>query len=81
MWLTQSMSPPAGDPMQQKIIQWMPVIFTLIMGTFASGLLIYYVWSNMLTIVQQYVIMRRFKVDNPIDAGVRRLTGKPKPAG
>jgi YidC/Oxa1 family membrane protein insertase len=81
MWLTQSMSPPAADPMQQKIIQWMPVIFTLIMGTFASGLLIYYVWSNLLTIIQQYVIMRRFKVDNPIDAGLRRLTGKPKPAG
>ena len=81
MWLTQSMSPPAADPMQQKIIMWMPVIFTLIMGTFASGLLIYYVWSNLLTILQQYVIMRRFKVDNPIDAGLRRLTGKPKPAG
>ena len=37
------------------------------MSTFAAGLLIYYSWSNLLTILQQYVIMRRFKVENPID--------------
>ncbi len=80
MWLTQSMSPPAGDPIQQKIFQWMPVIFTFFMAQFAAGLMIYYVWSNILTILQQYVIMRRFKVDNPIDAGIRKLTGKAKPA-
>jgi YidC/Oxa1 family membrane protein insertase len=83
MWLTQSMSPSTGmDPTQQKILQFMPLIFTFTLSQFAVGLLIYYTWSNLLTIVQQYVIMRRFKVDNPIDQIVRRLTGpRPQPSG
>ena len=75
------MSPPAADPTQQMIMKWIPVIFTFVMSSLPVGLIIYYCWSNTLTIIQQYVIMRRFKVDNPIDAGLRRLTGKPKPAG
>jgi YidC/Oxa1 family membrane protein insertase len=79
-WLTTSMSPPAADPMQQRIFQFMPLIFTFIMAQFAIGLLIYYTWSNMLTVLQQYVIMRRFKVDNPIDRLVARVTGKPRQA-
>ena len=45
----------------------MPLIFTFILAQFAVGLLIYWTWSSLLTIVQQYVMMRRFKVDNPID--------------
>lgn len=81
MFLTQSMSPTTGDPTQQMIFRWMPVVFTFILATLPVGLLIYYCWSNLLTIIQQYVIMRRYKVDNPIDAVVRRLTGKPKPTG
>jgi len=80
MWLTQSMSPPAADPTQQKIMMWMPIVFTFVMTQLAAGLMIYYCWSNLLTILQQYVIMRRFKVDNPIDKGIRKLTGKPNPA-
>jgi len=77
MWLTTTMSPPAGDPMQQRIMQLMPLIFTFIIAPLAVGLLIYWTWSNCLTILQQYVIMRRFKVDNPIDQIIRRLRGKP----
>jgi YidC/Oxa1 family membrane protein insertase len=77
MWLTTSMSPPAGDPMQQRIFQFMPLIFTFIMAPFAVGLLIYWTWSNILTTLQQYVIMRRFKVDNPIDRLINKLTGRP----
>ncbi|MEW5688073.1 MAG: membrane protein insertase YidC [Pseudomonadota bacterium] len=79
-WLTMAMSPPAPDPVQQRIFQLMPLIFTFIMAQFAIGLLIYYTWSNILTGLQQYVIMRRFKVDNPIDRLIARLSGK-KAAG
>jgi YidC/Oxa1 family membrane protein insertase len=79
MWLSMSMSPPAGDPVQQKMMQFMPVVFTFIMAHFAVGLLLYWTWSNILTILQQYVIMRRFGVDNPIDRIVSKLTGKPPP--
>jgi len=74
MWLTTSMSPQTGmDPTQQKMMQFFPLVFTFILANFAVGLLIYYTWSNILALVQQYVIMRRFKVDNPIDAFIRRI--------
>ncbi len=78
MWLTTSMSPPAPDPAQQRIFQFMPVIFTFIMAPFAVGLLIYWTWSNVLTTLQQYFMMRRFGVDNPIDRIIARLSGKAK---
>ena len=66
--------------MQQRIFQLMPLLFTFIMAQFAIGLLVYYTWSNILTAMQQYVIMRRFKVDNPIDKLIRRMRGKPAEA-
>ena len=62
--------------MQQKIFQLFPIIFTFTLSGFAVGLVIYWCWSNVLTIVQQYIIMRRYKVDNPIDKIIGRLTGK-----
>jgi YidC/Oxa1 family membrane protein insertase len=46
----------------------------------AVGLVIYWAWSNVLSIFQQYIIMRRFKVDNPVDQIIRRFTGAPAPA-
>lgn len=67
MWLQQAMNPPAPDPMQRRIFAWMPVIFTFIMAGFPAGLLIYWAWNNILSIAQQYVIMHRFKAENPID--------------
>jgi YidC/Oxa1 family membrane protein insertase len=78
MWLTTSMNPPAPDPTQQRIFQLMPIMFTFIMAPFAAGLLIYWTWSNVLTSIQQYIIMRRFKVDNPIDQLIARFNGKSK---
>ena len=76
MWLTTAMNPPAGDPMQQKIFQFFPIIFTFTLSQFAVGLVIYWCWSNILTILQQYIIMRRYKVENPIDKLISRFTGK-----
>jgi YidC/Oxa1 family membrane protein insertase len=81
-WLTMAMTPPAPDPTQQRIMQFMPIVFTFVLSQLAVGLLIYYTWSNLLTILQQYVIMRRFKVENPIDKIIARLSGKtPQAAG
>jgi YidC/Oxa1 family membrane protein insertase len=77
MYLTTSMTPQTGiDPTQQKIFQLMPWFFMFIMAPFAVGLLIYWTWSNVLTTLQQYVMMRRFKVENPIDQLLARMTGK-----
>lgn len=80
MWLTTAMNPPAGDPIQQRIFQLFPIIFTFTLSGFAVGLVIYWCWSNVLTIVQQYIIMRRYNVENPIDKIVARLQGKPASA-
>jgi YidC/Oxa1 family membrane protein insertase len=81
MWLTQSMNPPAPDPAQQRIFQLMPILFTFTLSQFTVGLLIYWCWSNVLSILQQYVIMRRFKVDNPIDSFFGRFSKGKAAAG
>lgn len=73
MWLQMAMSPPAPDPMQRKIFMFMPIVFTFIMAGFPAGLLIYWAWSNVLTIFQQYIIMHRLKAENPIDTFIARL--------
>lgn len=52
------------------------MIFTFTLSGFAVGLVIYWCWSNVLTIFQQYIIMRRYKVENPIDQIIARLRGK-----
>jgi len=73
MWLQMAMSPPSQDPMQRQIFQLMPIIFTFIMAPFAAGLLIYWAWNNVLSILQQYVIMHKFKAENPIDTFFARF--------
>jgi YidC/Oxa1 family membrane protein insertase len=77
MWLSMSMAPQSGiDPTQQKIMQFMPLLFMFTISQVAVGLMIYWSWSNVLSILQQYVMMRRFKVDNPIDSIIARFTRK-----
>ena len=77
MWLQQAMSPPPStDPTQKLIFQFFPIIFTFTLAHSPAGLVIYWCWNNTLTILQQYVIMRRFKVDNPIDSMIARLKGR-----
>jgi YidC/Oxa1 family membrane protein insertase len=78
MWLQTAMNPPAPDPVQRQIFQLMPIIFTFIMAAFPAGLLVYWAWNNILSIAQQYVIMHRFKAENPIDDFIARLKGEKK---
>jgi len=80
MWLQMAMSPPTPDPMQRRIFQFMPIVFTFIMATFPAGLLLYWAWSNILTIFQQYVIMHRLKAENPIDTFIAQITARLKKA-
>ncbi|MBP6121659.1 MULTISPECIES: membrane protein insertase YidC [Providencia] len=59
MFVIQKMSPTAvTDPMQQKIMTYMPVVFTIFFLWFPSGLVLYYIVSNLVTIIQQQVIYR-----------------------
>jgi len=78
MWLVTAMNPPAPDPMQQRIFQLMPIMFTFIMAGFPAGLLIYWTFSNVFSIFQQYVIMHRLKTENPIDTFLARIRGEGK---
>ena len=76
MWLQQAMNPPAPDPTQRQIFAFLPFVFTFIMAPFAAGLILYWAWSNVLTIIQQYVIMHRYKAENPIDTFIDRYIRK-----
>ena len=59
MWVQMKMNPQQPDPIQQKIFTWMPVLFTFILAPFPAGLVIYWAWNNLLSIIQQWVIMAR----------------------
>ncbi|WP_417466044.1 membrane protein insertase YidC [Kordiimonas sp.] len=61
MWLQQKLNPQSAamDPTQQKIMSFLPIIFTFIMAPFSAGLVLYWTWNNVLSIGQQWVIMRR----------------------
>ena len=61
MYIQQKMQPaPAGaDKAQMGMFKWMPVIFTFMMGNFASGLVLYWTWSNILSIFQQRYINKK----------------------
>lgn len=60
MWAMQKMNPQTSmDPTQQKIMNMLPIIFTFVMAQFSAGLVLYWTWNNILSIGQQWVIMRR----------------------
>lgn len=59
MFIQQKLNPPPPDPMQAKVMQWMPVMFTFFFLWFPAGLVLYWVVNNTLSIAQQYVITKR----------------------
>lgn len=61
MYFMQKLNPPPPDPMQAKIMQWMPVMFTFFFLWFPAGLVLYWLVNNLLSIAQQWVITRRIE--------------------
>jgi YidC/Oxa1 family membrane protein insertase len=59
MFLQQKMTPTAGDPTQAKIMLFMPIVFTFIFLNFPSGLVVYWMVNNILSIAQQWMIARK----------------------
>ena len=59
MLLQQKMSPPPGDPTQAKMMMLMPVVFTFIFINFSSGLVLYWLVNNILSISQQYYVQKK----------------------
>lgn len=68
MWLQMQMQPASGDPMQRKIMLFMPIVFTFMLSQFSVGLVIYWTFSNILGILQQWVLMRR---SDPVPADTK----------
>lgn len=65
MFLQQRMSPPAGDPAQQRIMMFMPLLFTFMFIGFPAGLTLYWLTNNVLTIAQQYFVLRAAPASSP----------------
>ena len=62
MFLQQKLNPPPPDPVQAKMFQFMPILFTFMLAGFPAGLVIYWTWNNTLSIGQQWLIMRRTRL-------------------
>ncbi|ATN32782.1 membrane protein insertase YidC [Rhizobium sp. ACO-34A] len=62
MFLQMRMNPTPPDPTQAMLFNWMPLIFTFMLGSFPAGLVIYWAWNNTLSILQQAIIMKRHGV-------------------
>jgi YidC/Oxa1 family membrane protein insertase len=87
-WIQTKMNPAPADPVQARMFAFMPVFMAAMFATLPAGLIIYYTWNNLLTVTQQYVIMRRQGVEVHLvnnlkpPAFVRRLFSTAKaPAG
>ena len=63
MFLQQKLNPAPPDPIQAKLFQFMPLIFTFMLASFPAGLVIYWSWNNLLSIAQQYYIMRHERAE------------------
>lgn len=59
MWFQHKLNPAPPDPIQAKVFAWMPVIFTVMLASFPAGLVIYWAWNNVLSIGQQWLIMKK----------------------
>jgi YidC/Oxa1 family membrane protein insertase len=88
MWAQMKLNPTPPDPTQAMIFNWMPVIFTFMLGSFPAGLVIYWAWNNTLSVTQQSIIMRRHGakielIDNirGLGRGIMRLFGVKKTQG
>ena len=59
MFIQQNMSPPAGDPTQAKMMMMMPIVFTVIFINFSSGLVLYWLVNNVISVAQQYYVTKK----------------------
>ncbi len=70
MWLQMQLNPQQPDPVQQQVFNWMPVFFTFLLASFPAGLVIYWAWNNLLSIMQQAYIMKKQGAEIPLKDNV-----------
>jgi len=76
MAILQSLNPPPPDPTQRMVIMLLPIIFTFVFAGFAAGLVLYWVWNNVLPLIQQYYIMRRNGAETEIGKFIAKRLGR-----
>lgn len=82
MFVQMKMNPEPPDPVQKTMFTWMPVFFTFLLGSFPAGLVIYWAWNNLLSILQQGFIMKKHGVKIELWDNLRGMFGKkPEVAG
>lgn len=59
MWFQTKLNPPPTDPVQAQVFAMMPIMFTFLFASFQSGLVLYWFWNTFLSILQQWMIMKR----------------------
>ncbi len=79
MFVQMRMNPTPPDKTQAMIFNWMPVVFTFMLGSFPAGLVIYWAWNNTLSVLQQGVIMKRNGVPIELFGNLKGLISRPKP--
>ena len=81
MFVQMKMNPEPPDPVQKMMFTWMPVFFTFLLGSFPAGLVIYWSWNNLLSVMQQGYIMRKHGVKIELFDNIKGMFGKkPDPA-
>jgi YidC/Oxa1 family membrane protein insertase len=65
MFAQQKLNPPPPDPVQAKLFQFMPLLFMFMLARFPAGLVLYWTTNNLLTIAQQWLIMRQTRLSRP----------------
>jgi YidC/Oxa1 family membrane protein insertase len=81
MWAQMKLNPAPPDPTQQMIFNWMPVIFTFMLGSFPAGLVIYWAWNNTLSVAQQSIIMRKHGAKIELFDNIKAVFVKKKTQG
>ncbi len=71
MWVQMRLNPTPPDPVQASMFNWMPVLFTFMLGSFPVGLVIYWAWSNLLGIIQQGYIMKKHGTEIDLFGNIR----------
>ncbi len=73
MFVQMQLNPPQPDPVQQQMFTFMPLLFTFLLASFPAGLVIYWAWNNLLSILQQAYISQKQGVDIHLMSNLKRI--------
>jgi len=76
MWAQMKLNPAPPDPTQKMIFDWMPLIFTFMLASFSAGLVIYWAWNNLLSVIQQSIIMKKNGAKIELFDNIKAMFGK-----